>query len=240
MNGYGAENRWSSGTRPGTSWPFRRWPAGCSRSASSPLWPRTWRTAGLAARSARWWQPGRRSAWPAVSLVGTFELVLWIIRASAARGEVRREPPVDQPRQSAGQWPSPLHSTPVPVPNGWLSQPGGFASTGPPNGRDTGGPNHVSACDQPGDPTASEAGQWYKASDHLDRFACGLPAGGPPGGADDVSAAAVAAYRASIERGAPLSERKLAAMFGKTSRRWARNRMTESGQRVAPVPYGRW
>jgi hypothetical protein len=38
----------------------------------------------------------------------------------------------------------------------------------------------------------------------------------------------VAAYRASIAEGEPLSERKLAAMFGKTSRRWARNRMAEA------------
>ena len=41
----------------------------------------------------------------------------------------------------------------------------------------------------------------------------------------DVNAAAVAAYRASLGTGAPLSERELAAMFGKTSRRWARNRI---------------
>jgi hypothetical protein len=38
----------------------------------------------------------------------------------------------------------------------------------------------------------------------------------------------VAAYRASVDEGKPLSERKLAAMFGKTSRRWARNRMAEA------------
>jgi len=43
-------------------------------------------------------------------------------------------------------------------------------------------------------------------------------------------AAAVAAYRASINASKPLSERKLGAMFGKTSRRWARNRMAEARQ----------
>jgi len=47
--------------------------------------------------------------------------------------------------------------------------------------------------------------------------------------------AAVAAYRASIDIGRPLSERKLAAMFGKTSRRWARNRMAEVVEGVAPA-----
>jgi len=31
-----------------------------------------------------------------------------------------------------------------------------------------------------------------------------------------------------LDTGAPLSERKLAAMFGKTSRRWARNRMADA------------
>ena len=46
----------------------------------------------------------------------------------------------------------------------------------------------------------------------------------------DINMAAVAAYRASIDGGKPLSERKLAAMFGKTSRRWARNRMAEARQ----------
>ena len=48
--------------------------------------------------------------------------------------------------------------------------------------------------------------------------------------AGDVDAAAVAAYRASVREGRPLSERKLAAAFGKTSRRWARDRMAEAGQ----------
>ena len=48
--------------------------------------------------------------------------------------------------------------------------------------------------------------------------------------AGDVNAAAVAAYRASIREGKPLSERKLAAAFGRTSRRWARKRMAEARQ----------
>ena len=51
----------------------------------------------------------------------------------------------------------------------------------------------------------------------------------------DVNAAAVAAYRASVQAGKPLSERRLAGQFGKTSRRWARNRMTEAQQRPAPA-----
>ena len=50
---------------------------------------------------------------------------------------------------------------------------------------------------------------------------------------EDINVAAVSAYRASIDAGAPLSERKLAAMFAMTSRRWARNRMAEA--RTDPV-----
>ncbi|HTT53022.1 MAG TPA: hypothetical protein VMH35_16630 [Streptosporangiaceae bacterium] len=52
-------------------------------------------------------------------------------------------------------------------------------------------------------------------------------------GETDVEVVAVVAYRASLDAGTPLSERKLAAMFGKTSRRWARHRMAEAmGQAV--------
>ena len=47
---------------------------------------------------------------------------------------------------------------------------------------------------------------------------------------EDINVPAVAAYRTSIDTGRPLSERKLAAMFGKTSRRWARSRMAEARQ----------
>jgi hypothetical protein len=52
----------------------------------------------------------------------------------------------------------------------------------------------------------------------------------------DTIAAAVAAYRASIQAGKPLSERKLAGMFGKTSRRWARSRMAEARQSPSLAP----
>jgi hypothetical protein len=43
-----------------------------------------------------------------------------------------------------------------------------------------------------------------------------------------VNEAAVAAYRRSARAGNPLSERKLAQMFGRTSRRWARARIAEA------------
>jgi hypothetical protein len=48
----------------------------------------------------------------------------------------------------------------------------------------------------------------------------------PDGGA--VDDAVVAAYQRSAQAGNPLSERKLAQMFGRTSRRWARARIAEA------------
>jgi hypothetical protein len=49
---------------------------------------------------------------------------------------------------------------------------------------------------------------------------------GPEAGA--VNDAAAAAYRLSVQAANPLSERKLAQMFGRTSRRWARARIAEA------------
>ena len=82
-------------------------------------------------------------------------------------------------------------------------------------------------------------GPGWNAADHADQMAdqsSGSPgpvtAASPDG---DINAAAVAAYRASLQAGKPLSERKLAGQFGKTSRRWARNRMAEARQSPAPA-----
>ena len=50
----------------------------------------------------------------------------------------------------------------------------------------------------------------------------------------------MAAYAASIETGKPLSERKLAQMFGKISRRWARSCLAEAlHSLVTSTAYGR-
>jgi len=54
--------------------------------------------------------------------------------------------------------------------------------------------------------------------------------GDGPREADADNFAAVAAYQLSAHAGNPLSERKLAQMFGRTSRRWARARITEARQ----------
>jgi hypothetical protein len=75
--------------------------------------------------------------------------------------------------------------------------------------------------------------------DHADRDADQIRAGSGQAGTgrdeNETIAAAVAAYRASLRTGRPLSERKLAGMFGKTSRRWARNRMAEARQSLVHV-----
>jgi len=48
--------------------------------------------------------------------------------------------------------------------------------------------------------------------------------------ASAVNDAAVAAYRLSVQADNPLSERPLAQMFGRTSRRWARVRIADARQ----------
>jgi hypothetical protein len=81
-------------------------------------------------------------------------------------------------------------------------------------------------------PGRSAAGEAYRAAGH-DAV---IGEHDDPGSLEEkVNAAAVAAYRASIDNGKPISERRLAAMFGKTSRRWARHRMTEARHNSATV-----
>jgi hypothetical protein len=43
----------------------------------------------------------------------------------------------------------------------------------------------------------------------------------------------VAAYKLSVQAGNPLSERRLAQMFGRTSRRWARARIADARQALS-------
>jgi Protein of unknown function (DUF2637) len=137
--------------------------------------------ATLTANMAQGWSHGPVgavvAAWPAVSLVGSYELLVWLIRTCgpAARG------------------PSAAH-------------PGTGAAWRP-------------------------AGQ---AAGHP-----GIPAGGQRDDealeASAVDDAAVAAYRLSVQAGSPLSERRLAQMFGRTSRRWARARIADARQ-ASPLP----
>ena len=138
--------------------------------------------ASLAVNVAQGWSHGGVgavvAAWPAVALIGSYELLAWMIRTAAARQPDhvpeadQRVPPADQPDQ-VGQ----------------------------------------SGCDVP---------------DRPDRVGGSQMPGGVCGAGGHINVAAVAAYRASVLEGKPLSERKLAEAFGTTSRRWARNRMAEA------------
>jgi len=196
--------------------------------------------ATLAANVAHGWSHGpvgaAVAAWPAASLVGSYELLLWLIRTGAA-GVVVREPvadhpgrPADQPTGPADHLPAELRLVPridqdSPEHQGAVSD--GALVPGP--GSHHCGPVVATTWASVPDQTGPNRAGWSAS-----QGATGWPIvdeadGGNP---DDVDAAAVAAYQASADSGTPLSERKLAAMFGKTSRRWARNRMAEA--RPAP------
>jgi hypothetical protein len=141
------------------------------------------------------------AAWPAVSLVGSYELLVWLIRTS---GAAERGLPAEYLCHRAACRPA-TRSLPISAADG--DRPGGserYAS----------------------DPKRRPAGP-----------AARLPAVPADGQRDDevpeasaVNAAAVAAYRLSVQAGNPLSERRLAHMFGRTSRRWARARIADARQ----------
>ena len=155
--------------------------------------------AALTANMAQGWSHGLVgavvAAWPTLCLVGSHELLAWLIRTS---GTVEH-------RQSAG--------TSACRPTGRCVK---TAATGAEflrrGERDT--------PDQERQPAGSgRGGVGHPASGQRDEAV-------PEAGA--VNDAAVIAYRRSAQAGNPLSERKLAQMFGRTSRRWARARITEA------------
>jgi len=191
--------------------------------------------ATLAANVAHGWSHGpvgaAVAAWPAASLVGSYELLLWLIR-TAANGAVVREPTADH-----------LGSVDQPV-TGLRLVPAGDQDLP----RDAGGPGRHGSHGGPGDRCAGPVigsgragGPDEPGADREIRLAAQETTGWPDvvgadaagvDGAKDINEAAAAVYRASIDSGKPLSERKLAAMFGKTSRRWARHRMAEARGRA--------
>jgi Protein of unknown function (DUF2637) len=161
--------------------------------------------ATLTANIAQGWSHGPVgavvAAWPAVSLVGSYELLVWLIRTS---GAPECEPSTDHRCESMACRAA-ARSTPTAAidteqhnrsDRDWSVQ--GRRPTGQPAGQPA-----IPASAQHGDDAAE---------------------------ADAGNSAAVAAYRLSVKAGNPLSERKLAQMFGRTSRRWARARITESRQ----------
>jgi hypothetical protein len=228
--------------------------------------------ASLAVNVAQGWSHGLVgavvAAWPAVSLVGSYELLAWIIR-TAATGGPDHVPAADHYRPVAdhagtGPWTAPGPAADAGPVNRYGQVIGLERTTGgnsgfpvpaavadPRTGAGPGVPDHpdhlVPAADHPDSvdqaadhadhlvPAADPPDSVDQAADHADHVPGSLPAPGASSGEIDTEAAAVAAYHVSVEAGQPLSERKLAARFGKTSRRWARNRMAEARQSPAAV-----
>jgi hypothetical protein len=161
--------------------------------------------ATLTANMAQGWSHGPVgavvAAWPAISLVGSYELLVWLIRTS---GTVEPGPSAEH-LCSRAACRTATRSLPVSAVDG--DRPGGSE-------------RHASG------PARRPAGQ-----------AARLPAIPASERRDDdvpeasaVNDAAVAAYRLSVQAGNPLSERLLAQMFGRTSRRWARARIADARQ----------
>jgi hypothetical protein len=195
--------------------------------------------ASLAVNVAQGWSHGVVgavvAAWPAVALVGSYELLAWMIRTAAGR-EADHEPEADQRIPRALQ-PEVRRRPAVTVqnePTGRNPRRYGVSR----QSKDMTGPHHesrpVSLVRGPGSTGPEQANQMGKSgcavpdqAHHADGSARLDRAGELIG---SLNIAAVAAYRASVAEGKPLSERKLAEAFGTTSRRWARHRMAEARQ----------
>lgn len=195
--------------------------------------------ATLAANVAHGWAHGpvgaAVAAWPAASLVGSYELLLWLIRTAAA-GAVAREPAAGQAGGPAGHPVTGLRLVSAPDLDAPRDRgaPGSHVRPSGPGDRCVG---PVVSADRASGPAQPDSGRACRTAD---REATGSSAVDGVGATiedsdEAINVAAVAAYRASIDGGRPLSERKLAAMFGKTSRRWARDRMAEAVEGVAPA-----
>jgi len=184
--------------------------------------------ATLAANMAQGWSHGPVgaviAAWPAVSLVGSYELLVWIIRTATACGVVRESAAV-QTRAGSDQSQPDLRFVPDLSLDGPLTDAGlvSVSKTGPQFLARTTRP------DQESGPAPGTANHLHNA---VYQSGVGSTMVDANGGEDEINGAAIAAYRASVESGKPLSERKLAGMFGRTSRRWARRCIAEAGQSV--------
>lgn len=199
--------------------------------------------ASLAVNVAQGWSHGMVgavvAAWPAVALVGSYELLAWMIRTTAAR-ETDHVPEADQSEpsagQSAGRYPPevtvPDESTGIAPPRYGASRSKDMhcpqhvvRPVALVRGPGTCGPDQANHAKKPGSSVPDRADA-ASGSARPDRTVAAV---------GSVNAAAVAAYRASVMEGRPLSERKLAEAFGTTSRRWARHRIAEARQTALPV-----
>ena len=199
--------------------------------------------ASLAVNVAQGWSHGlvgaAAAAWPAIALVGSYEMLAWMVRTTAGGGPDhvpspdQAVPQTDQPGTIRRPAVSLVREAVPATASGAGASPESESvddrfhaacRVAPVHGPGPDEPDCTDQADHEGGPVRESTGP--------------REPGGPtvPGptvarvSAGDVSAAAVAAYRTSIREGKPLSERKLATSFGMTSRRWARNRMTEAKQ----------
>jgi hypothetical protein len=147
------------------------------------------------------------AAWPAVSPVGCYELLVWLIHTS---GTVEHRPPAGHLCEAAPCRAAGRSATTA-------ATGAGFPRRG---GRDTPDQTPQLAARVAGLPAIPASGQRDQ----------------PVPEAAAVDDAAVAAYRRSAHAGNPLSERKLAQMFGRTSRRWARARIAEARRAPSAGP----
>jgi hypothetical protein len=161
--------------------------------------------ATLTANMAQGWSHGLIgavvAAWPAVSLVGSYELLVWLIRTSGAV-----EPGLSAEHPCTGA------ACRAAIGSRLVSAVDG---------------DHPGGCER-----YASGPAWRPAGQAARRPA--IPASEQRDGevpeASAVDDAAVAAYRLSVQAGNPLSERRLAQMFGRTSRRWARARIADARQ----------
>jgi Protein of unknown function (DUF2637) len=162
-------------------------------------------TATLTANMARGWSHGPVgavvAAWLAVSLVGSYELLVWLIRTSRT---IEHSTLAGHLGDAAA-----CRAAACPVTTATAAAATEFPRRPE---RDTPDQTRQPTARVAGPPVTSASGQRQQA----------IPE------ARAVNDAAVAAYRRSAQAGNPLSERKLAGMFGRTSRRWARARIAEA------------
>jgi hypothetical protein len=167
--------------------------------------------ATLTANMAQGWSHGPVgavvAAWPAVSLVGSYELLVWLIRTA---GTLEQGSPAEPDSNGA-----PRRALVRPHPTT-------TADEGQRSHSDREAPRQTR---QPMSQPAAHPGP--AANVQNDDGATE---------AEAVNDQAVAAYRLSVQAGNPLSERQLASMFGRTSRRWARTRITEARRLADPGP----
>ena len=173
--------------------------------------------ATLTANMAQGWSHGpvgaAVAAWPAVSLVGSYELLVWLIRTA---GALEQGPSAEPDRNAVARC---ALVRPVPTDT---------ADEGPRSQSDARGTTSDAAADEPASraPGLAANGQ---DDDEVTK-------------AGDVNDQAVAAYRLSVQAGNPLSERKLArcsdAHPGAGRERGSRRRGTNhrSGNHRPPRP----